>query len=120
MVNLPTDVTSPAGSSYTLTCVISRGIGLENATLEVEWFGPRGELIDGGQSGITITGDSSTTNSMLTSDLVFSNLMTSQGGQYTCSANLTIAGTEVIDHNVNRTAAVRVQSECLYYYIPCL
>ena len=113
MVNLPTDVTAPAGSSYTLTCVISRGTSVETATLAVEWFGPDGSRIDGGQSGITVTGQSSTPDSMLISSLVFTNLMTSQGGQYTCSVNLTIAGTEVIDYNVNRTASVRVQSECL-------
>ena len=118
MVNLPTDVTAPAGSPYTLTCVISRGTSIENATLEVEWFGPDGSRIDGGQTGITVAGQSSTPDSMLVSNLVFTSLMTSQGGQYTCSANLTIAGREVIDYNVNRTASVRVQSE--YLIVACL
>ena len=104
-------MTSLAGTEYTLVCTATKDVSLTTAILEVEWFGPNGNLITGTEEGITVTGQASTTDTELTSSLTFTSLKTSQGGEYTCSVNLTIPEANVTDHNVRRTSAVRVQSK---------
>ena len=106
-------MTALAGTEHTLVCTATKNASLSTAVLEVEWLGPNGPLVDG-QDGITIAGEPSTMdNNTLTSSLTFTNLVTSQGGMYTCSVNLTIPEANITDHNVRRRSSFKVQSECL-------
>lgn len=116
IVQLPSEVTILAGSYKTLSCVISRSTNLMDATLDVEWLGRDGSSVRNGENGIAISGPLTTTSSTLTSSLIFSNIMTLQGGNYTCSVNLTIPGTEIINYNVKSTTSLRVQSRFIIFF----
>ena len=111
MVQLSREVTSTAGHSLMLICRTTRD-PLLSATLELEWIGPGGSLVEEG-SGVSIVGLSSTEDELLNSTLVFSNLTTSQGGPYRCRVNLTIPQENVTDHAVMKTAEVTVQRKSL-------
>ena len=111
-IDLPGDVTALAGAEHTLVCTATKNASLSTAVLEVEWLGPNGPLVNG-QDDITIAGEPSTMDNTLTSSLTFTNLVTSQGGMYTCSVNLTISEANVTEHNVRRKSSVKIQSECL-------
>ena len=108
----PVEVGVPtAGDSHTLECNISRAVTLSNSTLlEVVWLDPNNRTISS-TSNFTVMGDTSTTATILTSNLTFSRLRTSQGGNYTCSSNMTIPGGVATDHPVPSTISVRVISK---------
>ena len=108
----PVEVGVPtAGDMYTLECNISRAVTLSNSTLlEVVWLDPNNRTISSNPN-FTIVGDTNTTATFLTSQLTFSRLTTSQGGNYTCSSNMTIPGVVATDHPVPSTISVRVISK---------
>ena len=101
--------TGPDKTSSTNT--VMNSLTLYTPSLEMEWLGPGGTLVEEG-SGVTIMGPSSTTEETLINMLVFSNLHTSQGGPYTCRVNLTIPEENVTDHSVSKSSDVIVQ--CKY------
>ena len=80
-------------SGYTLICNTSKEPDLLSiSTLTVQWLDQRGSrIIDG--VNFTISESGPTTDTVLTSRLIFNNLYTSQAGVYTCKALLTIPGT---------------------------
>ena len=79
-----------AEGQYTLQCNISRDGNLPPPTLlEVMWLDPNKNTITSG-TAYTISGMSSTTTQNLTSTLTIPRLTTSQGGLYSCAANLTV------------------------------
>ena len=110
LVQVTREGTSVAGHEFMLICRATRD-PLLASSLEMEWLGPGGTLIEEG-SGITIMGLTSTSEETLTNMLVFSNLLTSQGGPYTCRVNLTIPEENVRDHSVSKSSDVIVQRKC--------
>ena len=99
-----------AGTQYTLVCNVSRSANLSASThLEVRWLDSDGSVITPG-TAYTISGMSNTTAITLISTLTIPHLITSQGGIYTCAANMTIPGV-VTDHQIISNFTVRVASE---------
>ena len=99
-----------AGDSYILECTISRVDTLSPSTLlEVVWLDPDNNTITSNTLDYTITGDTSTTSTILISRLTLTRLRTSHAGVYSCSANMTVPGV-VTDHQVARTTDVIVTS----------
>ena len=80
------DVGPPtAGQSYNLTCTVT----LRNITGSptIEWLGPNNSTISN-SSNVTVENVVMVNDSAYERTLVFSNLHTSHGGQYTCRATL--------------------------------
>ena len=99
-----------AGAQYTLVCNVSRSANLPAFShLEVRWLDSDGSIITSGTAH-TISGMSNTTATTLISTLTIPHLVTSQGGIYTCAANMTIPGV-VTDHQIISSFPVRVASE---------
>ena len=96
-----------AGDQYTLQCNISRLAPTPNNTvLEVMWFDNNNDLVSSG-TAYSVSDISNTNAAYLTSTLTFLRLTTSQGGLYSCVANVTI----VIGQQIISTFPVRVSSE---------
>ena len=107
LVQLTREGTSTAGHSLTLICQTTRDAQL-SATLELEWIGPGGCLVEEG-GGVSIVGRTSTEDESLSSMLIFDSLRTSQGGLYRCRVNLTIPQENVTDHSVTKISSVVVR-----------
>ncbi len=109
VLSAPVGSMPTAGDIYMLECNISRVATLSSSTLlEVVWLDMNNDIITSGSPDYTITGDTSTTSTLI-STLTFTILRTSHGGTYSCSANMTIPNV-VTDHQVTMTANVTVAS----------
>ena len=102
-----------AGGQYTLQCMIlfhrPEAVERNHTLLEVIWFDPDDHTITSGPS-FNISGMPNTTESTLNSTITFTRLTTSQGGLYSCGANLTIPDVTT-DFQVIRHFPVRVERE---------
>ena len=96
-----------ADHRFVLLCRVMRDPYL-TGSVEVEWLGP-GDMLIEELSGATIIGPSCSTNGSFIRSLVFNNLHTSNGGTYTCRANLTSFERNVISHLVNTSFDVIVK-----------
>ena len=108
----PDGVIIAGDQQYSLLCHITRAATLPPSTLlEVMWLDPDNDTIVSGVNNYTIRGVFQTNATSFNSALVFNRITTSQGGMYSCAVNMTVPDV-VIDHQVVKTVAVRVTSEC--------
>ena len=108
MISVSSEGTLRAGEYYTLTCTISVINGLvESALLEANWTGPGGSTDLNGARIVDIPNNSGNTTAL---SLEFRPLVTSHGGQYTCTGFLTIPDISITKNNTS-IADVTVQSE---------
>ena len=104
------DIPTAGDSSYTLRCTVTHRETLNPQTvLEVTWLDTDSNTISS-DTDFTLSGESSTTATTLTSTLTISTVRTSHAGMYHCLANMTIPNT-VVDHQVQASTPVRVRSE---------
>ena len=127
MIFLPLDVmtvnvvpveegVATAGDRYTLQCNITRDADWPpspSTFMEVMWSDASHTTITSG-TAYTISAVSSTNNITLASTLTFPRLITSQGGLYSCAANITIPGV-ALDFQVIKSVPVQVASELRIY-----
>ncbi len=84
-------------------------LGLSVVGPEVVWVGPdSSEVVSGGD--ISVTGPS-TVGNITTMDLTFSPLHTSHGGEYTCTADITIPSVDINSVTGSASSDVIVQSK---------
>ena len=109
--------TSIAGvSGFTLTCNTRKEPDLlATSTLTVQWLDQRGSRIRDGVN-FTISESGPTTDTVLTSRLIFNTIYTSQAGVYTCKALLTIPGT-INNHPELMQFTVHVKCELNRLYL---
>ena len=107
------DEVPTAGDSYSLQCDISRAKTLDSSTLlEVVWLDSNNNIITSNPN-ISISEDTHSTGTMLSSLLMFPRIRTSQGGIYSCAVNMTIPGI-VDDHRVVTAMDVSVISKWVF------
>eukprot|EP00731_Ephydatia_muelleri_P018726 Em0011g766a len=89
-----------AGSVYSLVCMVKVVDGLV-VVPDVVWLKDRGVLVNGTNTTLTrtVSGGNSTLN------LTFNPLLTSQGGEYTCVANISV---QQLSLNITNSSAVTV------------
>lgn len=108
MVSVSSEGTLRAGENFILTCTISAINGLvESALLEANWTGPGGSTDFNEARVVNIPNNSSNTAVL---SLEFRPLVTSHGGQYTCTGFLMIPDISITKNNTS-IADVSVQSE---------
>ena len=108
------DEVPTAGNRYSLQCNISRAETLDSSILlEVVWLDSNNNIITSNPN-ISISEDTHSTGTMLSSILMFPRIRTSQGGRYSCTVNMTIPGI-VDDHRVVMTVDVSVISKLMIY-----
>lgn len=104
------------GDQFNVTCRTTRNSIFSNsALLEVTWLDPSNRLISG-QSDLMVTGNGSTTNNELVSELLFSLVRASQAGSYSCVVNMTVPGV-VTNYTVLTTLELNVRSKWTYISI---
>ncbi len=100
--------TPSAGDTFNLTCAVEVVLGLSVAP-DVAWVGPdSSEVASGGD--ISVTGPN-TVGIITTMGLSFSPLHTSHGGEYTCTADITIPSVGINSVTGSASSDVIVQSK---------
>ncbi len=100
-----------AGAEYTLVCTVEVVVGL-SVVPEVTWTDPNSSMavIAG---GISVMGPT-TVGNITTLNLTFLSIYTSDRGEFTCAANITISSVSISNIIGSSTFNVIVQGKCNY------
>ena len=102
-MSVQTEGSSTAGGHLTLVCTVETVEGVRETAIMVDWSGP-------GVTGERI--DRNTNDTVSTSRLTFSHLLTTYGGVYTCTARI-VAANAAVDVSNSDSMALSVTGECV-------
>lgn len=107
------DGNSVAGESFSLVCIVETEDGVRSEDISIMWTGPDKSIIINGDK--PVIEEPVTTGNVTTGRLVFSQLHTSDRGQYTCGGRIlaTSVGVDVIG---NDSMNIIITSKLILYY----
>ena len=106
------DGNSTAGEVFSVECRVETVEGVRSEDILITWTGPDGTVLGGDHPVIEdpVREGLTTADSVIIGKLVFSPLLTSDRGQYTCTGRISIPDVEV-DVSGNDSTYITVSSE---------